>query len=186
MTISIGHSSTSCPNTLQIMIWGSDMSQNLHLIFFGLKIDVWFLLTKYHSLLMSHPYRKQTSRHMIIITSNTDIKKKDYFVTWNSNWEWCQWLMPHKEIDTMTISISRIYKEELSSIFLKFLKLYLVRYCINKYFGFVTVVTSLTCLVLSHVMLKYVSSTNSLILFNARLMISINLPETTSSDYYKI
>jgi hypothetical protein len=32
--------------------------------------------------------------------------KKDYFVTWNSNWEWCQWLMPHKEIDTMTISIS--------------------------------------------------------------------------------
>jgi hypothetical protein len=26
----------------------------------------------------------------------------------------------------------RIYKEELSSIFLKFLKLYLVRYCINK------------------------------------------------------
>jgi hypothetical protein len=39
----------------------------------------------------------------------------------------------------------RIYKEELSSIFLKFLKLYLVRYCINKYFGFVTVVTSLTC-----------------------------------------
>ena len=88
----------------------------------------------------------------------TGIKTCSFKIKWGGGWGVMVFnAKSNRECENMF----RIYKEELSSIFLKFLKLYLVRIVLIKCLEFVTVVTSLTCLVLSHVMLKYVSSTNS-------------------------
>jgi hypothetical protein len=61
----------------------------------------------------------------------TGIKTCSFKIKWGGGWGVMVFnAKSNRECENMF----RIYKEELSSIFLKFLKLYLVRYCINKMF----------------------------------------------------
>ena len=59
----------------------------------------------------------------------TGIKTCSFKIKWGGGWGV---MVLNAKSNRECENMFRIYKEELSSIFLKFLKLYLVRYCINK------------------------------------------------------